>query len=360
MTKKQSASDAAKALASLGAAKGGRARASVLTADERTEIARGAVRARWEKAGKLKKDIPDTTEAEGTSVAITPTKPKGEPVVPYSMFRGSLEIGNLELESHVLNDGRRVLTQREVVKVLSGGRDSGNLQPYLRSNPLIRNDFPAGATIQFKIPANPTLATGYEATLLVEICEKYLEARDRKLLKPSQLKLAKQAEIIVRACAKIGIIALIDEATGYQEFRAKRSLQLKLQAFIAEELQEWARTFPDEFWYELARLEGIRYSPRSRPLRWGKYIMMFVYDTIDKDVGKELRKKNPNPHFRKNHHQWLKEFGKQKVHDQIQRVVTIMKLCENMDEFKSKFNRVFKKTPLQLSFADFDWGEKTQ
>ena len=50
--------------------------------------------------------------------------------------------------------------------------------------------------------------------------------------------------------------------------------------------------FPTEFWLELARLEGIRYSPRSRPLRWGKYIMAFVYDAVDSDVGNTLRELN--------------------------------------------------------------------
>ena len=55
--------------------------------------------------------------------------------------------------------------------------------------------------------------------------------------------------------------------------------------------------FPDEFWFELARLEGIHYSPRSRPLRWGKYVVMFVYDAIDENIGKALRKKNPDPHY---------------------------------------------------------------
>jgi hypothetical protein len=175
-----------------------------------------------------------------------------------------------------------------------------------------------------------------------------MEADSQGLLKSSQIKLAKQAAIILRSCAKIGIIALIDEATGYQQFRAKRELQLKFQAFIADELQEWARMFPDEFWLELARLEGIHYSPRSRPLRWGKYVMMFVYDAIDPDVGKQLRAKNPNPHFRENHHQWLKQFGRQRVNDQIQRVVAVMKLCDDMDDFRKKFAKVFRKTPLQF------------
>jgi len=84
--------------------------------------------------------------------------------------------------------------------------------------------------------------------------------------------------------------------------------------------------------------------------------MMFVYDAIDGDVGRELRKKNPSPRFRKNHHQWLKKFGKDKVHDQIERVVTIMKLCDNMEDFREKFARVFKKGPAATQLS-FDWED---
>lgn len=272
------------------------------------------------------------------------------------MFPGELELGPLKMECHVLNDGRRVFTQREIVKALSGGRESGNLTRYLDRNPVITSEVPMGPEIPFKVPGSSVIAIGREATSLIEICETYLEARVRGLLKGSQKKLATQSEIIIRACAKVGIIALIDEATGFQQFRAKKALQIKLQAFISDELQEWARKFPPEFWYELARLEGIRYSPRSRPLRWGKYIMAFVYDAIDKDVGKELRKKNPNPHKGKNHHQWLREFGKDKLIGQIQSVITIMKLCENMDEFRTKFDKVFKKMDSQTTFDDFNWN----
>jgi hypothetical protein len=272
--------------------------------------------------------------------------------MPYSMFRGTLTFADMEIECHVLNDGRRVLTQREVVRLLSGGRESGHLARYLERNPLYHKDGAAGPTIQFKVPGSPTIATGYEGTLLVEICDSYLEAESQGLLRHSQEKLVKQASIVVRACAKVGIIALIDEATGYQAIREKRALQLKLQAFIAEEMQDWALMFPHEFWIELARLENIHYSPKNRPLRWGKYIMMFVYDAIDGDVGRELRKKNPNPHFLQNHHQWLKQFGRERVNDQIQRVIAIMKLCSGMDEFRQKFAHVYRKTPLQISLDE--------
>ena len=82
------------------------------------------------------------------------------------------------------------------------------------------------------------------------------------------------------------------------------------------------------------RLGRVHYAARSRPLRWGKCIMLFVYDAIDGDVGKELRKKSPEPRFFGNHHQWLKKIGPDKVHDQIERVITIMKLCNNMTDFR--------------------------
>jgi hypothetical protein len=333
----------------LGASKGGTARANVLTKEERSQIARDAVRARWMKAGKLK-----AIEAESDGTVTGGPEPKE--VRPYSMFQGTLTIGTVSFEVHVLNTLQRVLTQREVVRVISGGRESGNLQRYLERNPLTATDFDLGPTTQFNIPGLRQVANGFDATALVEICDRYLQARDQGLLKAGQLALAKQAEIVMRACAKVGIIALIDEATGYEKVKAKRDLQIKLQAFIADDMQDWARMFPEEFWLELARLEGIRYSPRSRPLRWGRYVMMFVYDAIDKDVGKQLREKNPNPRFMKNHHQWLKQFGRDKVHDQIEKVVTIMKLCDDMDDFRKKFARVFKRPETQMSFDDINWG----
>jgi len=350
MSRQTDISKAAKQLARRGAPKGGRARASVLTAEERSDIARNAVRERWRRAGKLKAENDENQTPEQAPAHSSP-----DPAEPHSMLRGTLNIGDVSFECHVLNDGRRVLTQREVVRVISDGRESGNLARYLERNPLYERDFLSGRTVEFKVPGTPNIATGYEGTLLIEICEMYLNARSQGLLKRRQLALAQTAEIVVRACAKVGIIALIDEATGFQKYRQRQALQIKLQAYIADEMQEWAKLFPDEFWYELARLEGVHYSPRSRPLRWGKYVMMFVYDTIDEDVGKELRARNPNPHFLRNHHQWLKKFGRDRVHDQLQRVITVMKLCRDMNDFRRKFARVFQRSPLQLDFDDIDW-----
>ncbi len=353
-------------------AKGGRARASVLTAEERREIAQRAAQARWEKQKKRTKE----KQVEATTVESSESKVTVEVVaecqesrtsgqMPFAMFSGELTIGSVTIPCHVLNDGRRVLHQRAMVTALgmsrgsSGGEGGDRLAKFVggsRLKPFLKNNLESVTEnpILFK-PLNATMAYGYEADVLADICEAVLDARAAGALQQQQQHIAEQCVLLMRGFARVGINALVDEATGYQKVRAKRALQLKLQAFIADELQEWARMFPEEFWWELARLEGVHYSPRSRPLRWGKYVMMFVYDAIDGDVGKELRKKNPDPHFLQNHHQWLKQYGRDKVTIQIEKVITIMKLCNNMGDFREKFARVFKKSPLQMTFEDINW-----
>ena len=345
---------AARELSKKGASKGGKARASVLTPEERSEIARRAVRTRWARVkggpseeGRVLEPLEQVSGDEPT-IAPPPSS------MPVSLFQGTLAIGDVSFACHVLGDGRRVIAQREVVRLLTGVAQ-GNLDRYLGSTKLsmyFDTDRIAKQTVRFAIPGTQFEAVGYEGTLLVEICDAYLRAREDGVLTKQQKNLAKKAEIVIRACAKVGIIALIDEATGFQAVREKNALQLKLQAFIADEMQDWARMFPDDFWHELARLEHVHYSPRSRPLRWGRYVMAFVYDAVDKDVGRELRKINPNPHFRQNHHQWLKTFGRDRVRDHLNQVLGVMKTCRDMNDFNRKFGHVFKKNPLQLTFFD--------
>ncbi len=342
----------ARALSKIGASKGGKARASVLTPDERKEIAQKAIKTRWAK----QKGIPIEEVGQQVSKSADPStsSSKSKPAEIFSMFHGDLTIGDVVFPCHVLNDGKRVITQREVVGLITG-HAKGGIARYLQSSSLkgyLDPTYIENQTIQFKIPGSNATATGYEGTLLVEICEAYLKARDAGALDDRHENLIKRAEIVIRACAKIGIIALIDEATGYQKVRAENALRLKLQAFISEDLQEWVRMFPEDFFIQLARLENVHYSPKNRPIRWGKYVLGFVYAAVDKDVAKALKERIPNPHYGQNLHQLLKDFGKEKVTAQIYQVLGIMKTCKDMDEFRRKFDYVFKQEPYQATFFD--------
>lgn len=342
MTESTETSKAAQALSKRGASKGGRARANVLTGEERREIAQKASRARWDKEGKAK-----ATEAAPPAVPPTETPAAVAPAgddLPFSAFPGTLLMGNLELECHVLNDGRRVLTAREVVRALRGTRSNPpGIQRYYDALPDYRSGMFEDRTMGFRIPGLPQVATGLEATVLIDMCDMYIAADENGVLRSNQGGLVAQSWIIMRSCSKVGIEALIDEATGYQQVRERRALQVKLQAFIADEMQDWVKTFPDEFWEELARLEGIRYSARHRPLRWGGYVMKFIYNAIDPDVAAELKRRNPKPHHGQNLHQLLRDHGKDKLHQQLGGVIAVMRECRDMNEFRSRFDRVFEK-----------------
>src|ERR1017187_1581185 len=156
------ASEAAKAMSALGASKGGKARANTMTPEQRSEVARNAVRARWAKAGKLKELAPEPPKPPTDQAANSPEK--NEEMLPFSMFRGTITIGTDEMECHVLSDGRRVFTQREIVRVLTAGRDSGNLAKEIEGNPLITNVDSLGEIIRFKVPGTQFLAFGREST----------------------------------------------------------------------------------------------------------------------------------------------------------------------------------------------------
>lgn len=108
-----------------------------------------------------------------------------------------------------------------------------------------------------------------------------------------QREIAIQCSIVQSSCAKVGLIALIDEATGYQYERAEDALQIKLRAFIADELRAWEKTFPGELWEEFGRLTNWQGPLHTRPKWWGKLVIELIYETQDPDIAEYLRNNKP-------------------------------------------------------------------
>lgn len=269
--------------------------------------------------------------------------------IVQAKYPGILKLGQVELPCFVLENKKRVLIQREVVNLLTGNR-KGGLQRYINSKS-IKDFMPSkfvedaydSSVLQFGLPGTGSVAHGFEAEDVIDICTAYLKARERGRETNSKFKLttdqeaiAAQAEIFIRACAKVGIVALIDEATGYQNVRDAEELQIKLRAYIAEDLREWMKIFPREFFDQLYRLEGriAPVPPKPYPLRFGRYIMNFVYDTMDLEVANWLRKNNPKPAGEKHHHQWFTDFGYEKFGRHLMSILGIMKASTSMENFR--------------------------
>ncbi|MCB0400938.1 MAG: hypothetical protein KDD41_02565 [Flavobacteriales bacterium] len=264
-----------------------------------------------------------------------------------ALHTGIMKLGMFELPCYVLNNEKRVFSQREVVKLISGGRESGGLTNYLKARsvepylpPKFRGEIKDNVLI-FK--AGSTTIHGIEANDVVDICKAYLTARQNGSLHPQQAKLAEQAEMFITACAKTGIDAVVDEATGYQYFRKVNDLQEKLNAYLQEEYREWTLTFPREFFMQLYKLEG-KTPPmplQKYPKRFGRYVMHYIYDTLDPDVADFLRENNPEPGGNRHHHQLFNDFGYDNLSSHLMSVIGIMKASTTMGKFKENIAIAF-------------------
>src|ERR1041384_2257802 len=210
--------------------------------------------------------------------------------VPTATHIGELQIGDLLLPCAVLPDGTRVISQGAMATAfgpVTGGwqmrkrgedEHSGVLPPFLVAEslkPHISNDLRTlvSSPYRYKDPRGGPIRIGFEATLLPKVCEVWLTARDKDALTKIQKPVAERAEILMRGLAHVGIVALVDEATGYQEVRDKLALQAILDAYLRKELAAWAKKFPDEFYQQMFRLRGWQWRGMSvnRPSVVGKY-----------------------------------------------------------------------------------------
>lgn len=309
-------------------AAGGRARAMALSPERRKEIARRAAEAKVE-LNKL-------------------------PKATHSSADHPLKIGNIEIPCYVLDDGTRVLSQRGLVAGLGmtygsgqGGADrltgfaaGKGISPFINKEimPLIQNP------IRFRHSSGGGVAFGYPATLLADLCDAVLEARKAGMLQKQQEHIAHQAEILVRGFARVGIIALVDEATGYQKERAKDALAAILEAFVAKELQPYVKTFPPEFYEQMFRLRGLPYPPERasyKPQYFGVLTNDVVYKRIAPGLLQELKKESQKDEKRGKLHQRLTPaIGHPKLREHLASVTTVMKLSKNYDDFIDKLDTV--------------------
>lgn len=145
--------------------------------------------------------------------------------------------------------------------------------------------------MRFRTPKG-AIAYGYEATVLADICEAILAARKAGVLQKQQNHIAERAELLVRGFARVGIIALVDEATGFQDDRTKEALQEILEKFIAKELRPWVKTFETNYYKEIFRLNKWEFKPSSvkRPGVIGHWTNNIIYDRLAPGVREELHR----------------------------------------------------------------------
>lgn len=331
-------SNMAKVLSKLGAARGGRARAEKLSPTEKSDIARQAAAARWSRVQVGAAHVP---------------------LAAYGSADRPLRIGEIAIPAYVLDDGRRMLAQRGMQAGIgmstSGG--SGGAQRLARFVATLEDkgldskglSVRIGSPVMFRAPGIGGPIYGYEATILTDLCDAVLEARARGLLMKQQLHIAAQCETLARGLARVGIIALVDEATGYQSQRAHDALARILEKFIAKELRPYVKTFPPDFYQEIYRLRGEEYPPKQNRHNSyiGKITNDLVYDRLAPGVREELQRlteRYPSGRLKTKLHQRLTtDFGHPKLREHLGGVVMAMKLSTDWELFMATINRILPK-----------------
>lgn len=194
---------------------------------------------------------------------------------------------------------------------------------------------------------NGVITRGYNAAILPKVCEEWLQARDAGVLQASQLPKVKKAEILMRGLAHVGIVALVDEATGYQDARAKDALAKILEAFVAKELQPWVKTFPLDYYKELCRLYGVPFPPLKSnqfPQFFGHITNNAIYARLAPEILPELKKAASKQAKKARLHQFLtQDIGHPKLREHLASVVTLLKLSRDKDDFNQMLDRVHPK-----------------
>lgn len=324
-----------------------------LTPEERTDLARRAAVERWRQAKARQIAISANAgtavpgETDVTEAQISDALPSVPTDLPLAKWPGELEIG---IACYVLSDGRRVISRTGATDFLTSSKGGGNLESYTGVQAISKYlppDLP-GQMVEFVLPGvvNKTVR-GLDAETFVEICRAYVTAwQAGDIQTDTQITIAKRAAVFLGSCAKVGLIALIDEATGYQYERPADALALKLRLFLADEMRKWEKTFPDELWEQFGRLTNWRGPLHSRPKYWGKLVMELIYDYLDADVADWLRDNAPKPLHGQNYHQWLSEqYGLKKLIEHIWKVVGIASACDDLGELKHKMEDIYGNRP---------------
>lgn len=167
-------------------------------------------------------------------------------VAKYGSDKTPLCLGNLEIPCYVLDNGMRVFSGRGIQKAIGYDSKSGQWMNSFCKMDGVSSYLCAGDNsiserlskpIKFKrnnAGGSQSTANGYEVTLLVDICSAIIDANRAGVFDNNVI--VRNADIIIRSVAKVGIIALVDEATGYQYERENDELQRILKAYISEEL----------------------------------------------------------------------------------------------------------------------------
>lgn len=264
---------------------------------------------------------------------------------------------DIDIDCFVLEDGQRVLSWRGASRATGFAEGSGSRMIRMLKETQAIKQYLSPALLEIidkhenhqldrfsgKINGKRTHGDIFPADLLVDIADAFHKARiNNELSHRTHIAFADNLYKIMKAFSKLGITALIDEVTGYQEVRGPRELQEKARIFVSEEFRVWKKMFPEVLFEEISRLYNLEYNSDStiRPMAIGRFIQTYIYSQFPKESITQIKE---TKEWRKIHQGLSAEVGIPKLNAVIHQVLTLAQISDNIDEFRSFYDKKFNK-----------------
>ncbi len=314
-------------------AKGGRTRASRLSAGSRKEIAAKAAEARWGFA------------------------------LPQATHSGDLVVGNRSITCAVLQNGKRVLTQGTFLAAIGIPQKTKSRAVGLRlieglPEFLVEENLRSFLTDDLKQSTTPIVfrnleslrSVGYDALLLPLVCELYLKVRDQGKLYNSQKPIATACDALTKGL-KDGIIASVDEVTGYQEQRAMEELMHIIDTYLEKDYRGWTPLFPRNFFREIYRISGWARKPgTAKNSVFVKHLIKdHVFGHLPEEVLEDLRRLRSSENQRRlRWSDFAADTGNTYLDQQIAMLTTLMKISDDQKELDRYLVKMFGASPAKF------------
>ncbi len=261
------------------------------------------------------------------------------PLVKVTHY-GTVHFGaDVECEALVLSTGERGFNRHQVMQVVGLHKDS----KADRFRSFLAEIAPNALTLLDKKGSQVVMPSGQKANfvpcdVITDFAAGVIRQAVTGKLHPQRQGLIEPCLAIQESLAKVGISALIDEATGYQYHRAPDALQDLFTRLLRNTASDWERRFHPEFYEALYHLFGWYYDParpnKPKPFIVGKITLQWVYEPVfPAEILIEIKERQGSNKM----HQWLTtEGGLRLLEQQRDAVMMIARVSIDHRDFENR------------------------
>lgn len=246
-----------------------------------------------------------------------------------------------KIDCYIVDDGgriRRMIGVGGILQGISAPADKGNLVRYLGRLPT-RFQYLAYTPETVVSLEKGGQAKCYDAEHFSDVIAAYAESFINGELHPMQNDMGRSAAKMALAYQKLGLIAHIDEATGYQAERPTDDLDIAVARFISQEPYDWERLWDPETVTAICELYGWKQDGQKIPHQMRSIMEMIYRLAMGNTIVNELQIISPDPSFPTLQHRHIHPEHKPRLKGIIRNCALLAKHSATPDEWKRRIRQ---------------------